>query len=381
MNFELNTDDQRFLDEFRAYLDQVDTDGIAEEADADLQEVGPRGQALLRRMGSDGWLGIGWPVEYGGRGATAVQQWLFREELEYRGLPHGGMAITSIGPTLMRAGTPAQRATYLPAILRGEVEFALGYTEPNAGSDLAALQTRAVPDGNIYVVNGQKVYTTAAHYGSHLWLAARTGSPDSRHRGISVFILPLDSDGITIRPLHTQSGGRTNEVFLADVHVPAENRVGQENEGWRIITMALDLERLLPYARNRRYLDELMAWARASAAGDDPAVRQRLGLLAADTELGRLLAVRTAWMLDQDTVPNVEASMLKVWLSELRQSIAREALAFMGEDAQVRTGEAGALLGGTFERLWRASTVLKFAGGTNEVQRSIIAQRGLGLPR
>lgn len=384
VDFELTDGQRDFLARFRAYLDTLDVEGIAEEADADLQEVGPKGQSLLRRMGADGWLGVGWPVAYGGKGATAVEQWLAREELEHRGLPHGGMALTCIGPTLMRVGTEKQKREFLPRIIAGEIEFALGYTEPNAGSDLAALVTRAVRDGDEYVVNGQKVYTTAAHYASHIWLAARTGEARSRHNGISVLIVPIDAPGITVRPLHTQSDGRTNEVFFSDVRVPVDQRVGDENEGWSIITMALDFERLLPYARNRHYLERLVAWAGqgdGAAPLDDSDVAHRLARLAADTEVARLLALRTAWLIDTGAVPNVEASMLKVWLSQLRQDIAVEALAVIGPTAQVRIGEPGAPAGGIFERLWRASTVLKFAGGTNEVQRNIIAQRGLGLPR
>lgn len=388
MHVELTAAQRSFLDSFRAYLDGLDASGfdlaaIAGEADSDLQEVGPRGQAFLRRMGADGWLGIGWPVEHGGRGATAIEQWLFREELEYRGLPHGGMALTSIGPTLMRVGTADQQKRYLRSILRGEIEFALGYTEPNAGSDLAGLQTRAVRDGDRYVVDGQKVYTTAAHYASHIWLAARTGEAGSRHKGISVLVLPIDAPGVTVRPLFTQSDGRTNEVFLEGVEVPISERVGAENEGWNVIAMALDFERLLPYARNRYYLDQLLAWVseRVNEGAGDRRTQHRIARLVAETEAARLLAMRTASMIDAGAVPNVEASMLKVRLSELRQHIALDALAIVGPAAQLRIGTTGAPAGGIFERLWRASTVLKFAGGTNEVQRNIIAQRGLGLPR
>jgi len=387
LDFQLTDQQRRFLKEFRLYLDQLDGAGfdlaaIAAEADSDLQEVGPQGQELLRRMGADGWLGIGWPVEYGGRGATSIEQWLFREELEHRGLPHGGMALTSIGPTLMRVGSPEQKQHYLPRILRGEIEFALGYTEPNAGSDLAALSTRAVRDGDIYVVDGQKVYTTAAHYASHIWLAARTGAPGSRHRGISVLVVPIDAPGITVRPLWTQSDGRTNEVFFDSVRVPVAERVGEENEGWAIITMALDFERVLPYARNRYYLERLVDWVSGEeTVRSDPHAQHRIARLVAETEAARLLALRTAWMIDAGKVPHAEASSLKVWLSELRQHIALEALAVVGAPGQIRIGTDAAPAGGIFERLWRASTVLKFAGGTNEVQRNIIAQRGLGLPR
>src|SRR5581483_956365 len=172
----------------------------------------------LRRQGL---LGIGWPKEYGGGGRTAVEQWLFLEEMAYRRLPTFGLTFTSVGPTIMRIGTDEQKRTYLPAILRGELEFGLGYTEPGAGTDLASIATSAVREGDHYVINGQKQYTTAAHYATHMWLAARTGTPESKHRGLSLFIVPMDTPGITVRPLYTQADLRTNEVFYEDVRVPA----------------------------------------------------------------------------------------------------------------------------------------------------------------
>ena len=386
MDFAFTTDEATFLDEFRGYLDGLDVTEVTTEGDVDLQEVGPKGRAFLREMGGAGWLGVGWPREFGGQGRSAIEQWIVKEELEYRSLPHGGMAVGAIGPTIMRWGSPEQKSEFLPRIIGGELEFALGYTEPNAGSDLAALSTRAARDGNDYLVNGQKVYTTTAHHADYVWLAVRTGAPGSRHRGISILIVPMTAAGLTIRPLYTQSGGRTNEIFLDDVRVPVSNRIGPENEGWKIIAMALDFERLLPYSGNRRYFEILVDWARSGGndgrpVADEPTVRHKLARLAAHVEVARLLALRTAWMVDTGAVPQAEASMVKVWLSELRQHLALDALSLMGEDGQLGCGQAGAPAEGVFDRVYRTSTVTKFAGGTNEIQRGIIAQRGLGLPR
>src|SRR5581483_9945644 len=228
----LTAEQEAFLGELRAYLDGLDgtlVRAARSEYIQDSMAIRQHGRALVRRLGADGWLGIGWPVQYGGGGRSATEQWLFQEEMYLRKLPAGLLTLSSIGPTLIRAGSDAQRAEFLPKILAGELDVAIGYTEPNAGTDLASLRSRAVldADGGEYVINGQKVYTTGAHVATHLWLAARTGVPDSRHRGISLFIIPMQTPGITVRPLLTQGDERTNEVFLDDVHVPVAARIGE----------------------------------------------------------------------------------------------------------------------------------------------------------
>jgi alkylation response protein AidB-like acyl-CoA dehydrogenase len=239
------------------------------------------------------------------------------------------------------------------------------------------------------VINGQKVFTTAAHFGTHVWLAART-APDRelKHRGLSVLIVPLDTPGITVRPLYTQADIRTNEVFFEDVRVPAGNRVGQENGGWAIITMALDFERILPYAGLAREFEELLAWsAHTDVDGDgktvleDTANRHALCELAVDLEIGRLFSLRTAWMVEEAQIPNAEASISKIWLSELHERLASCGLGLMGEEGQYRVGTEDAPLSGNFDQIYRAFPPMKFGAGTNEIQRNIIAQRGLGLPR
>jgi hypothetical protein len=385
MDFVLSGEELEFVGSVRAYLDGLDLQEVTAEADAGEGEVGPAGRAFLRRLGRDGWLGMGWPEEYGGQGRSAIEQWLFREELTRRRLPDGGLTIGSVGPTIIRVGTEEQKRRYLPGMLRGDIDVAIGYTEPNAGTDLASLETRAARDGEDYVINGQKMFTTGAHYATHIWLAVRTGPADSKHRGITVLMVPLDTPGITVRPLFTQSGTRTNEVFFDDVRVPCDCRVGDENQGWRLIVMALDFERLLPYSRLAREFEDLLVWARGDRLGSellaDSSSRETLARLAIDIEVCRLFATRTACLIDQGEVPNTEASINKVWLSELRQDIACEVLGLIGEEGQLGVGSPGAPDGGAMELAYRASTVPKFGGGTNEIQRNIIAQRGLGLPR
>jgi hypothetical protein len=390
MPIALSTDQQRFLGELRAYLDGLDPELVGaarREYLEDPMAIREHGRRLVKRLGADGWLGIGWPREYGGGGRSATEQWLFQEEMYLRKLPAGLLMLSSIGPTLIRAGSDAQRAEFLPRILAGELDVAIGYTEPDAGTDLASLRCRAVRDGEDYVINGQKVYTTGAHVATHLWLAARTGAPDSRHRGISLFIIPIGTPGITIRPLITQADERTNEVFLDDVRAPAEARVGEENAGWRIITLQLNFERLFSHNEARYELGELVSWAFDAGVlgGSDlpgaETARLAIAELAADVEIARLFSMRSAAMIDAGAVPVAEASLNKVWYSELRQRICATALDLIGEPGQIGYGDAAAPGGGLLERGYRASTVVKFGGGTNEVQRNIIAQAGLGMPR
>lgn len=386
----LTAEQERFLHELRSYLDGLDP-GLVEAARSEYLEdpmaIREDGRRLVKRLGADGWLGIGWPREYGGHGRSATEQWLFQEEMYLRKLPAGLLTLSSIGPTLIRAGSEAQRAEFLPRILAGELDVAIGYTEPDAGTDLASLRCRAVRDGEHYLVNGQKVYTTGAHVATHLWLAARTGAPDSRHSGISLFLIPIDTPGITIRALITQGDERTNEVFLDDVHVPVQARVGEEDDGWRIITMQLNFERLFSHNEARYELGELIGWARGAgtfagshAPGAETA-RLAIAELAADVEVARLFSMRSAAMIDAGRLPVAEASLNKVWYSELRQRICATALEQMGEYGQLGHGDPDATGGGFLERGYRASTVVKFGGGTNEVQRNIIAQQGLGMPR
>jgi len=362
----------------------LDTAAVVADFERDFTMITGPSRAFLRRLGQDGWLGVGWPVEYGGQGRSAIEQWLFLEEMAYRRLPSGNLTLSSIGPVIAELGTEEQKREYLPGILAGDLEFAVGYTEPDAGTDLANLQTRAhrQPDGG-YVVSGQKVFTTGASIATHLWLAARTGPPDSRHKGISLFVVPMDTRGITVRPLMTQSGERTNEVFLDDVRISASGLVGEENGGWNGITRQLDLERLFAVGLLRRQFEQLVTWRTGQKACpvEDPYARHRLAGLGADIEASRLLNLRAAWMIDSGATPYAEASMAKVWYSELRQRLALEALDGMGPDGQLEYGQDGAPEGGYFERSYRSSTVFKFGAGTNEVQRTIIAQRALNLPR
>jgi alkylation response protein AidB-like acyl-CoA dehydrogenase len=378
-----------FLTELRAYLDGLDPELVtstrAENIDDPMQ---PRehGRRFLRRLGADGWLGVSWPREYGGQGRSAIEQWLFAEELYNRRLPNGLLTLNSIGPVLIRMGNDAQKAEYLPRILAGDLEFAIGYSEPDAGSDLAALRTHAVRDGDEYVVTGQKIWTTGASVATHLWLAVRTGRPEDRHRGVSLLITPMDAPGISVTPIYTQGGERTNAVFLDEVRIPADQRVGAENDGWGVITAALNFERMFYHNEPRWELRQLTEWADAAGllTGDTAAAhaaQETIGELAVDVEICRLFAHRGARVLAEGRVPYAEASVNKIWWGELRQRICGTGLDLIGEDGTVAYGDAQAPAHGHLERGLRSSPVWRFGGGTNEIQLDIIATRGLGMPR
>jgi len=393
VDFRLTPQQAEFVEALRTHLDTLDVDDVIDEikaAGGAEMDAGTEGLRFLRSLGQAGWLGVGWPEEYGGQGRSELEQWHFIEELAHRRLPNGGLTISSVGPTIARVCSDEQKSRYLPGILSGDVVFAVGYTEPNAGSDLAAMETRARRDADTYVVTGQKIFTSLAHSASHVFLAARTGTREEKHRGITTMIVPLDTPGISVRPLYTQGGIRTNEVFFEDVRVPVVNRVGDENDGWRIIVMALDFERLFAHSGLVHDFEDLVEWAAAAApppfssgssVAADPVSRQTLAELAVGIDITRLFLLRTAWMMDEDQVPNAEASMSKISLAENIQLVTSGALQLMGEEGQLRHGAAEAPADGYLERRYRTSTMLKFGGGTNEVQRNIIAQRGLGLPR
>ncbi|BBZ15603.1 acyl-CoA dehydrogenase family protein [Mycobacterium branderi] len=378
-----------FLTELRAYLDGLDPELVEKTRAENIEDpMQPRehGRRFLRRLGADGWLGVSWPREYGGQGRSAIEHWLFAEELYNRRLPNGLLTLNSIGPVLMRMGNDPQKAEYLPRIIAGELEFAIGYSEPDAGSDLAALRTRAVRDGSDYVVNGQKIWTTGASVATHLWLAVRTGGQEDRHHGLSLLITPMDAPGISITPIITQAGERTNAVFLDNVRIPQSQRVGAENDGWGVITAALNFERMFYHNEPRWELRQLTDWARQAGLLDGDtaeahALQVAVGELAVDVEVCRLFALRGARILAEGEVPYAEASVNKVWWGELRQRICNTGLDLIGETGTVAFGCEYAPAHGHLERGLRSSPVWRFGGGTNEIQLDIIATRGLGMPR
>ena len=342
----------------------------------------------VRRMGEDGWLGIGWPVEFGGQARGPIDQMIFVEESHWAGVPLPLLTLNSVGPTLMALGTEEQKQRLLPGILRGEVHFAIGYTEPTAGTDLAALQTRAVRDGDEYVINGEKLYTSAIQYADYVWLAVRTDPDAPRHKGLSVFIVPTDTPGFHWTPLRTTAGEFTSSTFYDDVRVPASNLVGEENQGWKLITNQLNHERvaICPVSGILRSIADVEEWARAERLADGRRVidhewvRIHLARVAAKADFLKLLNWKVAWASGQGLNP-ADASATKVFGTEFALEAYRLLLEVVGQAGYLPEGSPGAVLRGRLEHHSRSQTIFTFGGGTNEVQRDIIAMVGLGLPR
>ena len=385
---DLDTDQLAWLDEVREFLRENVTEALrVEVAEHNLEHPGGEVAAFRRKLGAKGWFGLNWPAEYGGLGLGAVHLHLLMSEFEYWGVPGPDLTVTSIAPMIMRHGTEQNKQEFLPAIARGEMTCALGYSEPDAGTDLASLRTRAVRDGDEWVINGSKIWNSGAQRSTHEWLCVRTDPDAPRHRGISVIVVPVDSPGVRIRPLIAWSGYRTNEVFFDDVRVPVTNLIGEENHGWSYITGALDLERgaLTNAGDLRRALDELQVLARTprldgSVPLDNPAIRRRLAQAEADVEVAGLMGHEASSMLADGVIPTVEVSVEKVFSSELRQRIADLGIDVLGAEGLLAHRNPEARAGGRFEKLYRFAPLMRFGGGTNEVLRDVIAQRGHGMP-
>jgi alkylation response protein AidB-like acyl-CoA dehydrogenase len=352
-------------------------------------------RAVVRQLGSDGWLALAWPAEYGGREGSALDQLIFTDEAAAAGVPVPFLTINTVGPTIMAFGTPEQKERYLPRIAAGEIHFSIGYSEPEAGTDLAALRTTAVRaegDGG-YVINGQKMWTSLIQYADYVWLACRTDPDAPRHKGLSVLIVPTDSAGFSWTPVHTVAGPTTSATYYSDVRVPASAMVGGENQGWPLITNQLNHERvaLTSAAPITVALREVCDWARATklASGerviDAEWVQISLARVRAKVEFLKLLNWRIAAEADAASgtgqrLGPAAASATKVFGTEFTTEACRLLMEVLGANAHVREGSPGAVLAGRIERMHRAALILTFGGGTNEVQRDIVAAAGLGLP-
>ncbi|HEX4433955.1 MAG TPA: acyl-CoA dehydrogenase family protein [Acidimicrobiales bacterium] len=342
----------------------------------------------IRQMGQDGWLGLGWPVEYGGQARGPIDQMIFVEESHWAGVPLPLLTLNSVGPTLMALGTDEQKEQILPGILKGEVHFSIGYTEPSAGTDLASLKTRAVRDGDEYVINGQKIFTSAIQYADYIWLAARTDPDVPKHKGLSVFIVPVGTPGFHWTPLPTIVGDITSTTFYEDVRVPAANLVGAENQGWKLITNQLNHERvaICPASGLLRSLSEVRSWAQGHRLGDGRTAMEHewvqimLAQAHAKVDVLKLLNWKVAWASGKGLNP-ADASATKVYGTELALEVYRLLLQVVGQAGYLVEGSPGAVLRGRLENQARSQTIFTFGGGANEVQRDIIAMIGLGMPR
>jgi alkylation response protein AidB-like acyl-CoA dehydrogenase len=385
------TREQRLLrDQLREYFAGLATPEYQREITT-TEGGGPEYRRVLRQLGQDGWIGIGWPKEYGGQDRSAIEQFIFFDEASYAGILVPTLTINAVAPTIMEHGTEEQKRAILPRILKGELHFAIGYTEASAGTDLASLTTRAVRDGDSWVINGTKLYTSQADYADYIWLAARTDpSARKKHDGLSMFIVPTSAPGYKITPIWTMGGFRTNTTYYEDVRVPADAMVGPENGGWWLIVTQLNHERvaLMTTGLLERCFDEVVAWAKATHLADggriidQPWVQMNLARVRAKAEVLRLTNWKQAWSITRGALNYADASVVKVFGSELNVEAYRLLLEVLGPAGGIRRDSPDAAARGRLEHLYRShAPILTFGGGTNEVQRDIIAMAGLEMPR
>jgi alkylation response protein AidB-like acyl-CoA dehydrogenase len=343
---------------------------------------------VIRQLGSDGWLGIGWPREYGGQGRSMIDQLIFTDVAAVAGVPVPHLTLNTVGPTIMKFGSDAQKDYFLPKILAGDLHFSIGYSEPGSGTDLASLKTRAVHDQatNEWVINGQKMWTSLIQYADWIWMACRTEPDQPRHRGLSMILVPADSPGFSYTPVHTVAGVHTSATYYEDVRVPYENLIGDRGGAWRLITSQLNRERiaLTSSASLVHSIDLVRTWAQATKNPDGTRVIDQewvqilLGRAHARTEALTLVNWKLASEID--TLSPADASATKVFGSELAIEVYRALMEIIGPNAAVVADSPGAVLAGRLERYFRSSLVMTFGGGTNEIQRDIIGYVGLGLP-
>jgi alkylation response protein AidB-like acyl-CoA dehydrogenase len=385
MHIGLTPEQEALRRELRAYFAAL----MTPEVDAEVSTGdtgGPHCLEAVRRMGRDGWLGLGWPREYGGQGRGQVEQLIFYDEAWRARAPVPALTINTVARTLMEFGTDEQRDFFLPQILRGECHFAIGYTEPNAGTDLASLRTRAVRDGDDWVINGQKIYTSLAGYSDWIWLAARTDPDAPKHKGISIFTVPTDAPGFSWAPLHTIVDAGTTSTFYEDVRVADRFLIGGVNRGWKLITNQLNYERvsICPPGMAESLVADTHAWARDTLLPDGRRVidqewvQASLARIYARLEVLKLLNWKVA---ASDSMDPAEASATKVFGTEFFCDTYRTLIEIVGQAGALRRGSPTAALQGRIERAYQGTLFLTFGGGTNEVQRDLIALFGLGMPR
>ncbi len=388
MDFALTPEQETFGKEFREYLKTAMTPELIAEMEEQGEYGGPLSREFFRRLGADGWLGVGWPKEYGGQGRSPMEQYIFYEAAAYEEAPLPMLALNTVGPTIMKYGSDEMTNLVLPRILRGEIEICIGYSEPNAGTDLASLKTTAVRDGDGYVINGQKSFTSCAHFADYIWLAARTDPDVKKHRGISLFLVDIDTPGIEITPVYTIGGVRTNSTFYDNIRVPKSRLVGEENKAWKYMTAQLDLERiaLCPYSPLTRRIEETIEWAKKTKMDgmsiiDQEGVKNRFCEMIADVEVLKLLNYQVSVQLTKGLPVYAEASTVKAYGSDLYQRVNNEIMEIMGPYGQLEQRSRWAPLGGAMPNYFRRDLVLIFGGGAIEVQKNIIAMAGLMMPR
>ncbi|GIH71392.1 acyl-CoA dehydrogenase family protein [Sphaerimonospora thailandensis] len=345
---------------------------------------GDRFREVVRRLGADGWLGVGWPTEYGGQGRSIEEQYVFFDEVQRAGLPFPFVTVNTVGPTLMAHGSEEQKRRYLPGILSGDIVFAIGYTEPDAGTDLASLTTRAVRDGDEFVVDGSKIFTSGANTADYVWLACRTDPDAPKHRGITILIVPTDDPGFSWSPIQTVGGMVVTATYYSGVRVPAAEVVGEIDGGWRLITHQLNHERIGLAALGGRMIqlwERVLEWAKDNGAIELPWVQRDFARTYAKLEAMRLLNWKMTSAVARDELTGADAGAAKAYGTETHIDVQRTLTGILGAAGRIRPESPGAVLAGQIEQLSRQGIVNTFGGGVNEILRDMVATQGLGLPR
>jgi 3-oxocholest-4-en-26-oyl-CoA dehydrogenase alpha subunit len=391
MDFEFSPEQLAFVEEVERFLDEHDDPDVFDVTRENMAQIvdTPARRAFMAMLGEQGWLGITWPEEYGGRDGDGVYEHLLNEALARRGGPQIGKGVGIIGKTLIRHGSEKLKKEFLPKILRNEVEFAVGYSEPNAGSDAASMQLKATRDGDGWRLNGQKTWTTSAHFAEWYWVGARTDPEAPKHAGITLFLVPLDDPGITVKAIWTMGDERTNEVYLDDVWVSDDYVVGDLNHGFQYISEALDLERFTmftfsPIAQRLDVLCDYVAHAERDGAPlrHDPVVRRRIAHLATEAEVARVLGLAFINASAKGgAAPTVQSSEYKLYATELSKRLADASMDIAGAGGQLRVKTADAPMEGRAESTYRYTVIDTIGGGASEIQKNIIARRKLGLPK
>ena len=376
--------------ELRSYFSQLMTPERTEALTSLDGEYGTGNvyRDTVKQMGTDGWLTLNWPEEFGGQGRTPMDSLIFTDEAAIAGAPVPFLTINSVAPTIMHFGSDEQKKFFLPKIAAGDLHFSIGYSEPGAGTDLAALRTTAVRDADDYVINGQKMWTSLIPYADYVWLAVRTNPEAKKHRGISMLIVPTTAEGFSWTPVHTMSGVDTSATYYQDVRVPTSSLVGEENGGWKLVTNQLNHERVALVSSQPIYvaLDAVRDWAQNTKDShgrrliDSEWVQLNLARVHAKAEVLKLINWELASATDASPSP-ADASAAKVYGTELATEAYRLLMEVLGTAATLRSDSPGALLRGRVERMHRSALILTFGGGTNEIQRDIIGMVALGLPR
>src|SRR5262245_24640602 len=387
MDFDFSPDELAFQRDVEAFLAANASPDVMDANPEQLSQTvdTPAKRAFMRKLAERGWLGMSWPKQYGGQEKSGIYDFILTESLSRWGAPQPGKGVGIVGKTIIRNGNEKLKAYFLPRIIRGEIEFAIGYSEPQAGSDAANMQLRAEKVDGGWKLDGRKIWTTSAHFADWYWVGARTDA--HKHKGITLFLVEMNHPGLTIHPTWTIGDERTNEVFFDDVFVGDDFVVGQVNHGWTYICEALDLERfaMMPVGPLEKKVEALTGWARDAERDGEPvrrsaSVRRAVAQATAQLEVARMLQRRVISEALKDRVPTVQSSQYKLFMNELGQRVANSALDLIGAEGQLKPGSPDAPVGGRFERSYRYTVVDTIGGGTSEIQKNIIARRGLGLP-